>query len=118
MMYIYFFSSIIYQDLLFIWLSGPLLNFYAFSFQVITVPFPFQSLMKLLLLCMTSGLLLYASPAIVAAVLPHPLQTDQLFLTLLSTMGVSVLIPMLFRYRFLQVLTRRRLITIFAQYGL
>lgn len=78
-------------------LSGPLLIFYAFSFQVITVPFPFQSLMKLLLLCMTSGLLLYASPGIVATFLPHPLQTDQLFLTLLSTMGVSVLIPMLFR---------------------
>ena len=68
-----------------------------FPFQVVTVPFPFQSLMKLLLVSMTSGLLLYASPGIVAAFLPHPLKADEMYLSLLVTMGTSVLIPLLFR---------------------
>ena len=68
-----------------------------FLFQVVTAPFPFQSLMKLLLVTVTSGLLLYASPGIVAAVLPRPLRVDDLMLSLLVTMAMSVLIPLLFR---------------------
>ena len=72
-------------------------EYWVFPFQVITVPFPFQSLLKLLLVSVTSGLLLYAGPGLLAAVLPHPLRTDQLFLALLSIMAVSVIVPMLFR---------------------
>ena len=72
-------------------------NLLHFLFQVVTVPFPFQSLMKLLLVCMTSGLLLYASPGIAAALLSHPLKADEMYLSLLVTMGTSVLTPLLFR---------------------
>lgn len=72
---------------------GNFLNI-VFLFQVVVVPFPFQSLMKLLLVTMTSGLVLYASPGIVAAALPRPLRVDELFLSLLVTIGISVLMPL------------------------
>ena len=71
-----------------------------FPFQVVTVPFPFQSLMKLLLVSVTSGLLLYASPGIAAALLPRPLKVDEMYLFLLATMGISIIIPLLFRLIF------------------
>ena len=71
-----------------------------FLFQVVTVPFPFQSLMKLLLVSMTSGLLLYASPGIAAAILSHPLKADEMYLSLLVTMVTSILIPLIFRLVF------------------
>ena len=61
------------------------------------VPFPFQSLMKLLLVSVTSGLMLYASPGIAAALLPHPLKADEMYLSLLVTMAISMLIPLVFR---------------------
>ena len=76
---------------------GSSMNFIVYLFQVVTVPFPFQSLMKLLLVTMTSGLVLYASPGIVAAVLPRPLGVDELFLSLLVTVGISVLMPLFIR---------------------
>jgi hypothetical protein len=53
--------------------------------------------MKLLLVSVTSGLLLYASPGIAAALLPHPLKVDEMYLFLLATMGISIIIPLLFR---------------------
>ena len=68
-----------------------------FLFQVVVVPFPFQSLMKLLLVSVTSGLMLYASPGIAAALLPHPLKADEMYLSLLVTMATSILIPIVFR---------------------
>ena len=64
---------------------------------MVTVPFPFQSLMKLFLVSVTSGLLLYASPGIAAALLPHPLRADEMYLSLLVTMGMSIFIPLIFR---------------------
>lgn len=61
------------------------------------IPFPFQSLMKLLLVSMTSGLVLYTCPTVVAAVLPRPLGEQELFMSFLVTMVVSILMPLLIR---------------------
>ena len=66
-------------------------------FQVITIPFPFQSLMKLLLVAMMSGVALYASPGVMVALFPHPLKANELVISLLVTMGGSLLIPLIIR---------------------
>ena len=65
--------------------------------QVVTTPFPFQAVMKLVLVSFTSGLCLCAIPAMVA-IFQSPLKADVLIYSLLFVCALSTVVPLLIRY--------------------
>ena len=66
------------------------------------VPFPFQAVVKLLLLSFSSGLVLYAVPNL-AGLLQYPLKAEGMVASLLGVCGVSIVTPLFFRCMYTSV---------------
>lgn len=62
----------------------------------VSVPFPFQVVLRMLLASLLSGLLLSATPTL-ASLVQSPLTSDGLFVSLAAMTGVSLVLPLLLR---------------------